>query len=434
MTTFRPQLILIVALLAWSRPVAIAQAPPPDICGCRNHTQTLGSFDMGIPATHPPGTTSINRVVTIPLPADGVLVFDSFRAVRPDTGAWTIQFQRNPANTPVTILVKGDVTIGQIVTVAMDGDNGVGSSGNVISLGGLGGPGGFRGGDGALRVVTQVEDGGSGLGPAGGSGGKASPKTAAGHGAFVGSTDLLPLVGGSGAGGGIAVTDTNCGGGGGGGGGGAILIAANGTITIDGQVNANGGNGGAAAGWPACLGGAGGSGGAIRVLANTLRSTVANTQKFTAIGGTRWDDNIRAGSGIIRLEAITNTLGVNETNPVASRTSAPGALVNPFSPTVAITSVAGQVVSEFPQGVFGVVDVQLAVPGPTTIDLQTNGVPTGTVVAVTVKPRFGPTLAPVNVTLSNCAPSGICLASVTIDLLAGIYTLEARATFQTATP
>lgn len=433
MTTFRPQLILIVALLAWSPPFAIAQAPPPDICGCRNHTQTLGSFDMGIPATHPPGTTTVSRLVTIPIPADGVMVFDSFRAVRPDTGAWTIEFQRNAANTPVTILVKGDVTIGQVVTINIAGDGGATGNANVIALGGQGGPGGFRAGDGSLRVVTHVDDGGSGLGPGGGSGGKASPKTVAGNAAFVGSSDLLPLVGGSGGGGGIAPSDTNCAGGGGGGGGGAILIAANGTITIDGQVNANGGSGGSASGWPTCTGGGGGSGGAVRVLAGTLRSNVTGT-KFTALGGIRWDDSVRAGNGIIRLEALNNTLPVNETNPVASRTSAPGALVNPFSPTVAITSVAGQAVSEFPQGVFGVVDVQLAVPGPTTIDLQTNGVPTGTVVAVTVKPRFGPTLAPVNVTLSNCAPSGICLASATIDLLAGIYTLEARATFQTATP
>jgi hypothetical protein len=433
MRTLRFQLIPIVALLAWSSPRAIAQAPPLDICGCRNHAQTLGSFDMGIPATHPPGTTSVSRLVTIPLPADGVMVFDSFRAVRPDTGSWTIEFLRNPANTPITILVKGDVTISQFTTINISGDPGGTGNGNLVAAGGQGGPGAFRGGDGALRVVTHIDDGGSGLGPGGGSAGKASPKTAAGNATFVGSSDLLPLIGGSAGGGGTAPGDTNCAGGGGGGGGGAILIAANGTITIDGQVNANGGNGGSASGWPTCLGGAGGSGGAIRILANTLRSNIAGV-KFTAQGGTRWDDSVRAGNGNIRLEALTNTLAVNETNPVAFRSIAPGALTNPFTPTVAITSVAGQAVSEFPQGVFGVGDVQLVVPGPTTIDLQTNGVPTGTVVALTVKPRFGPTLAPVNVTLSNCAPSGTCLASVTIDLLAGIYTLEARATFQTATP
>src|SRR5688572_20082726 len=79
----------------------------PDFCGCRNHPASLGHFDMALTSTYPPGTTIANRVVQIPLPADGVLVFESFRAVRPDPFSWSIGFQRNDANTPVTMLVKG---------------------------------------------------------------------------------------------------------------------------------------------------------------------------------------------------------------------------------------------------------------------------------------------------------------------------------------
>ena len=56
--------------------------------------------------------------------------------------------------------------------------------------------------------------------------------------------------------------------------------------------------------------------------------------------------------------------------------------------------------------------------------------PVGTTVEVKVKPRVG--LLPIaqNVTLTNCDGTGRCLASVTIDLAAGVYAVEARATFQ----
>ena len=137
-----------------------------------------------------------------------------------------------------------------------------------------------------------------------------------------------------------------------------------------------------------------------------------------------------AGSGAIRLEAITNTLGVSLTDPVASRTQTPGPLVNPFTPSVTVTAVGGQPVPVPPQGVFGAVDVQVPVPGPTAIDLATDGVPVGTTVEVKVKPRVGSLPIAQNVTLTNCDGTGRCLASVTLDLAAGVYAVEARATFQ----
>ncbi len=60
-----------------------------------------------ISATFPPGTTRHRqRHMTIPLPPDGILKFSRFRS------AESAAFVRpNAANTPVTILVAGDVTI-----------------------------------------------------------------------------------------------------------------------------------------------------------------------------------------------------------------------------------------------------------------------------------------------------------------------------------
>ena len=131
------------------------------------------------------------------------------------------------------------------------------------------------------------------------------------------------------------------------------------------------------------------------------------------------------------MEALNNNLLVAQTNPIASRTAGPGAIVNPITPTVAITTVGGQLVPTPPQGGLGLVDLVLAAPGQTAIGLATSGVPTGTTVAVTVKPRVGGLPVVTNATLSNCDANGACLANVAFNLAAGAYFVEARATFQT---
>ena len=53
-----------------------------DVCGCKNNPASLGNFDSKDTSTYPPGTTS-NAVNTmeIPLPADGVMVFNSINLV-----------------------------------------------------------------------------------------------------------------------------------------------------------------------------------------------------------------------------------------------------------------------------------------------------------------------------------------------------------------
>jgi hypothetical protein len=373
------------------------------------------------------------------VPADGVLVFDSMFVEWNGVGvvaccSTELMFQHNAANTPVTLLVKGNVTMGASAQILVKGNDGSNGTAGTSGGGGLGGPGGYRGGDGAYRLANLAADGGAGLGPSAGVGATASPVTGAGAGTFLGATDLLPLVGGSGGGGGRSgSTATSCSGGGGGGGGGGLLIAANGTVTLTytaGAIIADGGNGGVPGTSPCGSGGAGGVGGAIRVIANTI----TGGGRLFARGGRRWEDNAQAGAGAIRLEAVNNPFPVNFADPIASRSTTPGPIVNPFTPSVTVTAVAGKPVPVTPQGVYGGIDVQVPVPGPAAIDLVTEGVPTGTTVQVKVKPRVGAPPVSQDVTLANCDATAMCLASVTFDLAAGTYAIEARATFQTPGP
>jgi len=400
-----------------------------DVCGCKNNPASLGNFNTLDPSTYPPGTITGSRILEIPLPADGVMVFNSMNfQLRPaDAGFLPVTFIRNAANTPVTLLVSGNVTIATSVHVNLSADPIVQASTNILGKGSLGGPGGFRGGDGGYQLVNFARMGGAGSGPGGGVGGN-DGYFQTGHAAnatFVGAADLLPLIGGSGGGGGASIsTAPGCGGGGGGGGGGALLIAADGTITINGQLIADGAAGGNYGGDPNCSSnGGGGAGGAIRLLATTL----AGSGNVYARGGSSGVGPI--GQGSIRMEALNNNLTVGQTTPLASRAAGPGPIVNPVTPTVAITTVGGQTVPSPPGGGAGAIDLVLSAPGQTPIGFTTSGVPTGTTVNVTVKPRVGGVPVSTPVTLGNCEVNGICLESVTFDLPAGAYFLEARATF-----
>ena len=123
----RVRIALVVACAALATPM-IAQTLPPDLCGCRDHP-SLGAFDTRNSSTWPPGTNVTGAIMTIPLPADGVLVFDSMHLEwanppLPNTGLIEVAFQRNAANTPVTILVKGDVLIAGNADLSVKGANG----------------------------------------------------------------------------------------------------------------------------------------------------------------------------------------------------------------------------------------------------------------------------------------------------------------------
>ena len=415
-----------------------------DICGCASNPNNLGDFDTANPASYPPGTVSAangfgGNNITIPLSADGVLIFKSFTGTRlPATpGCCTfdtfILFKRNAANSPATILVSGDARLDAGVFLMVNGDDGTGGSGGINGLGGLGGPGGFRGGDAAYQLVNLAADGGAGFGPGGGAPGTGSPALTRGTNAtFVGVPEVLPLVGGSGGGGGGSSSNAqNCSGGGGGGGGGGLLLAANGTITINGRMASDGGaSGDTPNGGCASIGGTG-SGGAIRLVANRIEGGGLMLAR-PGRNCLRCNEDDRGGArGMIRLEAFENVLAGDRTDPPASRALAPGPLVAPIAPTVTITRINGQPLPAPPQGGFGKTDLVLAAPGSIPIDIQTSAVPGGTTVQITVKPRVGGGSVSQSPALSACDGTGLCTTSASFDLPPGEFVIEAKATFQT---
>ncbi len=408
-----------------------------DICGCAS-APSLGDFDSSDETSWPAGTTSTDTgsEITILLPEDGILIFDSMTIVDRKgggTGTVSLDFTTTETNAPVTLLVKGDLTIGTSDAISVEGYAGSRGSQSFGGVGGLGGPGGFRGGDGAFQAGNLAANGGAGLGPGGGNGGTyipPGPHVAPEGGQFVGIPELLPMIGGGGGGGGSSWGQgTACSAGGGGGGGGGILVAANGTFTINGSVSANGGANGNYYTYTCAYPGAGGSGGAIRLVASTLQGA-GHIYAQGGVGG--------GGVGSIRLEAFTNTLAANKSTPAASRATTIGPIVNAVNPSVAITSVGGetislangQPISEKPQGNFNEIDIILTAPGTVDIELATTDVPPGTGVDVTAKLSVGGLPETQTATLSSCVGNA-CTAVLAFPLAAGSYFLEAQATFQT---
>lgn len=428
---------------------SVAAAGPAhaiDFCACEG-SDSQGDFDVSDPATHPPGIVfnqdTCTPVFSIPVPESGTLVFDSFRVLPVSIGCGnrpvTVNFIRNEANSPVTILVKNDFTIESSGTVSVSAGGGSNGSVGAAGVGGQGGPGGFAGGDGAYRQVTFTSTGGAGVGPGGGDGGVADPLTPGEGGTFVGVPELRPLLGGSGGGGGHSSADAaGCSGGGGGGGGGALLVAANETITVNGTLVADGGGGGRRSdtGGGGCSSeGSGGSGGAIRLIANVIQGSGSIFARGGGVPGFSGSERGSAGSGgRVRLEGITNTFRVDGTNPIAIRAPAPGPLQNPVTPTVRITAIDGIATPDNPIGHRGQVDPQLILPAPgvVQIDLRSTDVPAGTDLEVTVKPKVGALPVSQRVTLTpGACNAGVCVTATSFDLAAGAYIVEARATFET---
>jgi hypothetical protein len=242
---------------------------------------------------------------------------------------------------------------------------------------------------------------------------------------------LLPLIGGSGGGGGGGFgSSTNCTGGGGGGGGGGLLIVSNGTMSITNYVvDANGGSGGSIGNTACANGGGGGSGGAIRLVA--ARFSDGGNAHIRAQGGSGGFNSSGGTNGRVRFETLDASAQTQFTpSPAAIRITGPGPLANPVSPTVRITAVGGQLPPAAPQGGYGAIDVVLPAPGVTGVDVATAGVPSGTTVLVTVKPRIGGSGVSSTVPLSTCNTAGECTATTAFSLSAGAYVVEARATFQ----
>ena len=420
-----------------------------DLCGCEG-LPSRGAFVSSDSATFDQtGATQLdtNCGVTIgnlgsmiriefQVPEDGVLVFDSFVASNDDgtscgTRNAAIVFQRPQSNAPVRILVKGDLTLASGDVIYVGGAAGSKGTAQLAGVGGEPGVGGFAGGEAAFLTGNLASLGGTGIGPGGGFGGDPSDPNApvlASGGTFFGVEDLRPMIGGSGGGGGYSLPSTGCAGGGGGGGGGALQIVANGEIRIDGNIKADGGASGQPGG-SGCGGGAGGSGGSILLIADTISG--AGTLSADA-GASTGGALVAASEGRVRMEAVTNTFSGTANRPVAIRVAAPGPAVAATTPTVVITHVAGALTPqppEYPQGFNREIDMIVSQPGVVTFSFETREVPSGTDLAVAVKPTVGGDPIDGRVTLAACG-GGVCTAEVGIPLEPGAYIAEARATFE----
>ena len=246
--------------------------------------------------------------------------------------------------------------------------------------GGLGGPGGYRGGGGGPPASAGQGPGGGSAGVSGYPGGNASFGTLGATnyysvppGQIYGNAILLPLTGGSGGGGtpsGYVGSSI-----GGSGGGGAILIAANGTITLNGSIASRPGMG--------C--GGSGSGGAIRLVTTKItgNGSISVTQNGTC-------NSAIGGAGRVRFDTLENDFGG----------SISGTFTQGFQPIIipttgqwqlTITSVGGVPVSASPSGVLSTPDAVLSAQqnNPIPIIVSCASLPLHTLITVSVKPANG---------------------------------------------
>jgi len=401
------------------------------------------AFDSG--SSGADGAFNPTADIVVPLPPDGVF---NYTTVDIPAGV-TVTYTPNVANTPVTMLASGDVTIAGTINVS--GQNGgSGESGIISSFANLipGGPGGFAGGRGGIGGAATFAEraGGNGLGPGAGNGGTNggcagggagfgfvgtnSGCTAGIGGGIYGSTRLLPLIGGSGGGGGGGGRSTGKPGGAGGGGGGAILIASSATINITGSLTANGGTGGTyASNGDGAAGGGGGSGGAIRIVATAI-SGAGSLGALSGTGGSGGvsgsNDNAgTGGKGRIRLEADEPIAFNGSTDPFPS-VGQTQALILPGLPTIRIASVAGAPVSPTPSGSDDVV-LPSDTPNPMTIGLASSNVPLGQTITLTVTPDSGASITAVSSAIVGTEANGTADASVALP--SGHSVLSATVSF-----
>jgi hypothetical protein len=410
--------------------------------------------------------------VEIQVPESGILNYTSINIPQ----GVTVKFKKNTSNTPVHLLVSGNVTIAG--TIDIRGENGrhVGTyaDGNQADDGipGAGGPGGFDGGRGGrddLAMRPEIIRGGSGLGPGGGKGGiegaegcsgtryykhyglGAAYATQGGDGQFkvscnqalaigpdaakpYGSTLLQPLVGGSGGGGGRG--GANYPGSGGGGGGGALLIAASGTISIPstGVINATGGDSGGASGTNVGGQGGGGSGGSIRLVGTAVTGngnlyasggcTNINNQPRQDCLDMTWFYRVGGAPGRIRIEGESITF--NGGSQPAYTTDAPGPVFLSSLPALRIASVGGTSVPATPTGNADVT-LPATVTNPVTVTFETTNVPTGNTVLLKLLPAYGLPTEVLSPAISGTAAAGT--TSVQVNLPQGPSTLQATTTY-----
>ncbi len=318
-----------------------------------------------------------------------------------------VQFIKNAANAAVRWLATGNVQVdGSLVL-----DGGFGDNNLPPGVGGAGGPGGYDGGHGAIRMNQSGSAVGSpGQGPGGGLPGTQAGAVATRDGKAAlfattpggyGNIYLQPLLGGSGGGGGSSSDTTD--GGSGGGGGGAIMIASSRDIVINGTIFSRGGQVQYSG---ASLGGRGSGGG---ILLRADRISGSGSIDATPDGRIRFEAYYRS------LAGSTQPTSVNSA-PVAGADFATTGLLT-------IASVKGANVQQPPSGNMLTPDVIFTDAGPVDIVVQASNVPNGTPVSLRITTVNG-VITPPSQNINN--------NSVTFNVAVpkGIGTLQAFATFK----
>jgi hypothetical protein len=349
-------------------------------------------------AFHP--TTSIN--INMASRPSGIYQYTS---VNIPSGV-IVTFTPNTNNTPVVWLMQGDVVISG--TVSLDGQLGT----DLVA--GVGGPGGYRGGNAGANATSGQGPGGGGVGIGGKDGGNASygtlgpsSSTCGSPGSIYGNNFLIPLMGGSGGGGFTRGL-------GGGGGGGAILIASSGTIQLNGLISAEG-SGVSSSGGGNYQGG--GSGGAVRLVASTING--AGFINTSGGGG---------GNGRVRFDTYLNSFAGSVNYAVFSQGSQFVVVPMAGSGTqLTITSVGGVPVSASPTGILARPDAVLSAlqSNPISIVVQCSSIPLNTQITVTVTPVNGPPVTVTGYNTTGTQSSSTATVSITMPRGGGFISASA---------
>lgn len=321
----------------------------------------------------------------------------------------TVTFTSNANNTPVVWLVQTNCVINGIVSLnaAMVSD----------VTGGIGGPGGGRGGNGGSLPTRGYGLGGGSLGFGGAF---AEPGVGSTVDSFnnsvYGNSFLVPIRGGSGAGGRLrsffsnqffSTWYENAGGGGGGG----ILIAASERITLGGQINARGAAPNASFSYNAY-----GSGGGVRLVA----PTISGGGSIDVAGGGSGPGY--GGKGRIRFDALE----------ILYAGSVNGSLTQGFQPIIipasgqgvqlAIQSIGGVSVAGSPNGVLANPDVILPAQqtNPMNVVVNCSNLPMNTTITITVRPANGADIVATGTNNSGTPTASTATIPVTMPRGGGI--------------
>lgn len=273
----------------------------------------------------------------------------------------TVSFKNHPSHAPVVWLVQGDTIIEGAVSV----DGRIWNNDSPQQLTPTEpGPGGFRGG------AFSSSGSGDGYGPAGTHHG--DPQYAGAYGSSYGNPEILPLMGGSGAGavaspqgrgspGSIAGSS----------GGGAILIATAKTLTVNGRILARGmGYQWEGSGHANISGG-----GAIRLIADKI---VGIGEINSGNGRTRTEANSMSPSLVITPNSVAVPAGLTPIWPPAGAPSAKVVTVNALAaPPDALADV------------LTASDINIQTNGVVDIIVETKNFPPNGSISLRVNPKYG---------------------------------------------